>query len=55
MMTELVKGKTIEEAKKLTFNDIVKELGGLPDSKLHCSALAIAGLKSAIKNFEEKN
>jgi len=55
MMTKMVKGKTLAEAKKLTFNDITKKLGGLPDSKLHCSALTIAGLKKAIENYEEKN
>jgi len=55
MMTELVKGKTIEEAKKLTFTDIQKALGGLPPVKVHCSVLAIDGLKSAIRAYEEKH
>jgi len=55
IMTEMVKGKTIEEAKKLKFSDITKALGGLPPVKIHCSVLAIDGLKSAIRNYEEKH
>jgi len=55
VMTELVKGKTIEEAKKIKFSDITKALGGLPPVKVHCSVLAIDGLKSAIRNYEEKH
>jgi NifU-like protein involved in Fe-S cluster formation/metal-sulfur cluster biosynthetic enzyme len=55
MMTELVKGKKIEYAKKLTFADIQKALGGLPTVKVHCSVLAIDGLKSAIRSYEEKH
>jgi nitrogen fixation NifU-like protein len=55
IMTELVKGKKIEEAKKLKFSDITKSLGGLPPVKIHCSVLAIDGLKSAIRNYEEKH
>jgi nitrogen fixation NifU-like protein len=55
VMTELVKGKRIEEAKKIKFSDITKALGGLPPVKIHCSVLAIDGLKSAIRNYEEKH
>lgn len=55
IMTEMVKGKTIEEAKKLEFKDITKALGGLPPMKIHCSVLAIDALKSAIRNYEEKH
>jgi NifU-like protein involved in Fe-S cluster formation len=55
VMTDMVKGKTIEEAKKLKFSDITKALGGLPPVKIHCSVLAIDGLKSAIRNYEEKH
>ncbi|MGC8813510.1 iron-sulfur cluster assembly scaffold protein [Dictyoglomus sp.] len=51
MMTEMVKGKTIEEALKLTWKDVVDALGGLPPVKLHCSVLAIDGLKAAIRNY----
>ncbi len=54
ILAGLVKGKTIEEAKKITFQDIVTELGGLPKIKMHCSHLAINTLKQAIKNYEKK-
>jgi NifU-like protein involved in Fe-S cluster formation len=53
-MTNLVKGKTIEEAKKLTEDDILKELGGLPKPKLDCPKLAIATLQKAIAEYEKK-
>jgi len=53
--TELVKGKTLEEAEKLTRDDVAKELGGLPDVKMHCSNLASDALKEAIKDYREKN
>ena len=52
--TELAKGKTIEEARKLSRDDVANELGGLPSVKMHCSNLATDALKEAIKNYEEK-
>jgi nitrogen fixation NifU-like protein len=55
MMTEMVKGKTIEEALKITWRDVAEALGGLPPVKMHCSVLAIDGLKSAIKNYLGEN
>jgi nitrogen fixation NifU-like protein len=55
IITELAKGKTIEEAKKLTWKDASEALGGLPKIKAHCSVLAIEGLRSAINNYEEKH
>ncbi|KYH39991.1 MAG: Fe-S cluster assembly protein NifU [Candidatus Bathyarchaeota archaeon B63] len=54
IMTELVKGKTLEEAKKLTFKEIVDALGGLPPVKMHCAVLSIDGLRSAIRKYEEE-
>lgn len=54
MMTEQVIGKTIEDAKKFKFKEIVDDLGGLPEQKLHCSVLAVQGLQKAIKDYEEK-
>lgn len=54
VMTELVKGKTLEEAKKLSFKEIVEELGGLPAIKYHCAVLSIAGLRIAIAKYEVK-
>lgn len=52
--TELVKGKTIEEALKLTRDDVAKELGGLPAVKMHCSNLASDALREAIKDYKKK-
>jgi len=54
IMTELVKGKTLEEAKNLTFKEIVDALGGLPPVKMHCAVLSIDGLRSAIRKYEEE-
>ncbi len=54
IITELAKGKTIEEAKQLTWKDAAEALGGLPPVKVHCSVLAIDGLRGAIQNYEEK-
>lgn len=54
MLTIAVKGKTLEDAEKLTWSDIVKALGGLPPTKKHCSNLAIDTLRKAIKQYREK-
>jgi nitrogen fixation NifU-like protein len=54
VVCELAKGKTLEEAKKITKDDIVKKLGGMPPIKLHCSVLGIQALKKAIENFQKK-
>lgn len=50
VLTELVKGKTVEQALALTKQDIVDELGGLPTEKVHCSLLAEDALKAALKS-----
>jgi len=55
IMTELVKGKTLDEAKKLTFKQIADALGGLPPVKMHCAVLSIDGLRSAIRKYEEEH
>jgi nitrogen fixation NifU-like protein len=52
--TELAIGKTIEEALKLTDNDVIDAAGGIPARKAHCSLLAIRGLHQAIQNYLEK-
>jgi len=54
IITEIAKGKTIQEAKNLKYSQVVEELGGLPAVKVHCSILAIQSLKRAIENYEEK-
>jgi nitrogen fixation NifU-like protein len=50
----LAKGKTIDEALKITRQDVADELDGLPPIKMHCSNLAADALKDAIKNYQEK-
>jgi len=54
MLTDLVKGKTLEDALKITQNDVAKALNGLPPIKMHCSNLAIDTLHTAIKNSQKK-
>ncbi len=55
IITELAKGKTIEDAKKITWKEASEELGGLPPVKAHCSVLAVEGLRAAIRDYEEKH
>lgn len=55
IITELAKGKTLSEAKKITWQEASEALGGLPKIKAHCSVLAIEGLRSAIENYEERH
>ena len=52
--TEMVKGKTLDEAMKLTRDDVANELGGLPAIKMHCSNLAADALREAIKDYRKK-
>jgi nitrogen fixation NifU-like protein len=52
--TELALGKTLEEALKLTDNDVIEAAGGIPARKAHCSLLAIRGLQEAIANYRKK-
>jgi nitrogen fixation NifU-like protein len=53
MITELAKGKSLEEAEKISRNDVAEALDGLPPIKMHCSNLAADGLKKAIENFKK--
>jgi len=55
IITELAKGKTLDEAKNITWKEASEALGGLPKIKAHCSVLAVEGLRSAINNYEEKH
>jgi nitrogen fixation NifU-like protein len=52
--TEMVKGKTIDEALKITNKDVMSALGGLPPEKLHCSILAEQGIRAAIEDYLNK-
>jgi len=54
MITELVKGKTLEEAEKISNQTVAKALDGLPPIKMHCSNLAADALKKAIENYRNK-
>ena len=54
MVTELAKGKTLDEAMKLTRSDVADSLDGLPPVKMHCSNLAADGLHEAIKDYRTK-
>ncbi len=54
MLTELAKGKTLSEAKKITNKDVAKALEGLPKNKLHCSNLGADALQAAIRDYEDK-
>ncbi len=52
MLTEMVKGKTLEEARRVTNKDVAGELGGLPPIKMHCSNLAADALQDAINRYQ---
>ena len=54
MTTELAKGKTLEEALKLTRKDVAESLDGLPPVKMHCSNLAADALHAAIRDYQSK-
>ncbi len=55
IITELAKGKTLEDAKKISWKEAAEALGGLPKIKAHCSVLAVEGLRAAIENYEERH
>lgn len=55
IITEMAKGKTLEEAKRITWQEASQALGGLPSIKAHCSVLAVECLRSAVLNYEEKH
>ena len=55
MATELVKGKTLEEARELTNAAVMEALDGLPPAKVHCSVLAEEAIEAAIKDYHERN
>ncbi len=52
--TEMIKGKTLDEAMKITNKQVVEELEGLPPQKLHCSVLAEEAIRAAIEDYRKK-
>lgn len=54
MVSEMVKGKTLEEALQVTNKQVAEELGGLPGNKMHCSNLGAEALHKAIEDYMEK-
>jgi nitrogen fixation protein NifU and related proteins len=54
MLTDLVKDKSIEDAKRITDDDVVEALGGIPERKKHCSLLGVLALQAALKDWENK-
>ena len=55
MATEMVKGRTIAEARKLTNQEVVDALDGLPAQKIHCSVLADEAINAALDNYEKEH
>lgn len=54
MMTELLKGRSIDDALKLTNSEVLKALGGLPEAKIHCSIMAEEAVRSAIEDYRKR-
>lgn len=55
MATELIKGRTLEEVKNFSNQEVVDALGGLPPVKIHCSVLAEEALKAALEDYQKKH
>jgi len=55
ILTDLIKGKTIEEARKISNQDVISALGGLPTRKRHCSVLAEEALESALNDYFKRH
>jgi nitrogen fixation NifU-like protein len=55
MATELIKGRTLEELKNFSNQEVVNELGGLPPVKIHCSVLAEEALKAALEDYFKRH
>jgi len=55
VVCKIAKGKTLEQARKIKKDEIIKKLGGMPPIKIHCSVLGIQALRKAIENYERKD
>jgi nitrogen fixation NifU-like protein len=55
MVSEMAKGKTIDEVLKITNKDVARELDGLPKNKLHCSNLGADALHKAVEDYQKKH
>jgi nitrogen fixation protein NifU and related proteins len=55
MLTDLAKGRSIEDAKRITDDDVVQALGGIPERKKHCSLLGVRALQAAIEDWEARH
>jgi nitrogen fixation protein NifU and related proteins len=53
--TQMIKGKTVDEALAITNKQVIEQLGGLPPVKIHCSVLAEEALKAALEDYKKKN
>ena len=53
--TDMIKGKTVEEAEKLSNKAVIEALDGLPPAKIHCSVLAEEAVKAALKDYHENH
>ncbi|MFR4250369.1 MAG: Fe-S cluster assembly scaffold protein NifU [Christensenellales bacterium] len=53
--TEMIKGKTIDEAENLSNKAVIEALDGLPPAKIHCSVLAEQAVKAALKDYRDRN
>ncbi|MGI6108789.1 MAG: Fe-S cluster assembly scaffold protein NifU [Eubacteriaceae bacterium] len=51
--TEMIKGKSVDEARKLTNDEVIEQLGGLPPQKIHCSVLAAEAIQAALEDWEK--
>ncbi|UCC80597.1 MAG: Fe-S cluster assembly scaffold protein NifU [Candidatus Zixiibacteriota bacterium] len=55
MLTEMIKGMTLDEAMSISNEEVVNALGGLPEAKIHCSVMAEEALKAAMEDYKNKN
>lgn len=54
MLTALAEGKSVEEARRITDDDVIEALGGIPEKKKHCSLLGVRALQAAVDDWESR-